>query len=262
MKAIIVSAGQGRRLLPLTTSLPKCMLPVLGDSPVLELQLRALAECGVDRATVLVGFGADIVERFLDRNPTAGLQTQTLFNPFYSLSDNLATCWLASREMDEDFILLNGDTLFESAVLRRLLEAPDAPLTVAINEKREYDDDDMKVSLNGGRRLRAVGKTLDPDTIDGESIGLMRFCSAGVMAFRDGLEAAVRQPEGLRAWYLSVVNAMAETMRIETASISGLWWGEIDSREDLTAVRVELERREKKLHARVHVPPSQERAER
>jgi len=258
MKAIIVSAGQGRRLLPLTTRIPKCMLPVLGDRPVLEMQLRALAECGIDRATVVVGFAAEIVERFLEHNPIAGLETRTLFNPFYSLSDNLATCWLASSEMHDDFILLNGDTLFESAVLQRLLSAPAAPLTVAINEKREYDDDDMKVSLNGGRRLRAVGKTLDPELIDGESIGLMRFCGHGAAAFREGLEAAIRHPDGLRAWYLSVVNAMAETLPIETASITGLWWGEIDSREDLASVRIALEKREKKRRPRVHAPPSRE----
>jgi len=256
MKAIIVSAGQGRRLLPLTESAPKCMLPVLADRSILEVQLRALADCGVERATVMVGFGADQVEAFLATRRVPEIQVDTLYNPFYSTSDNLVTCWLAGQAMNEDFILLNGDTLFEPEVLRRLLGSPEAPLTVAINRKSSYDDDDMKVSLNGGRRLRAVGKTLDPELIDGESIGMMLFRSEGVSAFRAGLETAVRHSEGLRAWYLSVVNAMADTLRIETASISGLWWGEVDSPEDLAVVRSALERLEKRAPARAHVPPS------
>ena len=112
MKAIVLSAGQGKRLLPLTAELPKCLLPVASDANVLEIQLRSLARCGVERATVVVGFGAERVERFLTATPIPGLEVEVLFNPFYALSDNLATCWLARHQMHEDFLLLNGDTIF------------------------------------------------------------------------------------------------------------------------------------------------------
>ena len=55
-----------------------------------------------------------------------GLACQTLFNPFYGSSDNLVTCWLARGVMSDDFLLLNGDTIFEGAVLERVLDAPPA----------------------------------------------------------------------------------------------------------------------------------------
>lgn len=240
MQAIILSAGQGKRLLPLTANTPKCLLPVQDEISVLEFQLRTLARCGLQEATVIVGFGADQVEETLAGLRIPGLEFRTVYNPFYARSDNLATAWLARSEMRDDFILMNGDTLFAEDILRQLLDSREAPLTLAINVKDRYDDDDMKVSLGADKRLTAIGKTLSADVVDGESIGLMLFRGAGVAGFRGALERAIREPEALQRWYLSVVDGLADTMRIGTANITGLWWGEIDSPEDLTEVRKAL----------------------
>jgi choline kinase len=221
----------------------------------LEVQLRALAECDVTEASVMVGFGADQVDAFLAANPVPGIRVKTLYNPFFRTTDNLISCWLAQTEMLDDFVLMNGDTLFETAVLERLLATPPAPLTLVINEKPEYDADDMKVSVSGGRRLRAVGKTLDPEIVNGESIGLMYFRTPGPANFRSALNAAVRNPEALHSWYLSVVDAMTATVRVETVAITGLWWGELDYPEDLAEVRAALESAEHKRQTPVHPPP-------
>ena len=241
MKAIVLSAGRGTRLLPWTTDIPKCLVEVDGKRSLLEVQLSTLAACGVREATVLVGFGASQVEAFLRDDPVPGIRGRTIYNPFYALTENLVTCWMARSEMVEDFVLLNGDTLFEPAVLDRLLESPVAPLTLAIDKKAAYDDDDMKVSLNGGRRLWAVSKTLDPSAVDGESIGLMVFRGDGPRLFHDALEQAVRSESALSAWYLSVVEQLAQRARIETAAITNLWWREIDTPSDLADVRATLD---------------------
>jgi choline kinase len=237
MKAIVLSAGQGRRLLPLTDRDPKCLLEVDGPRTVLELQLRALARCGIRHATVMLGFGADRVERFLAGTRIPGLRVETLYNPFFASSDNLATCWLARVAMTSDFVLLNGDTLFEDRVLERVLEAPSAPISVTVDHKASYDDDDMKVSVDAEGRLLAIGKRLAPETVGGESIGLLCFRGTGVRRFRDELERVIRNPDGLKAWYLSVVNDLAARVPVATVSIDGLWWREIDSRADLEGVR-------------------------
>jgi len=244
MRAIVLAAGQGKRLMPLTTSEPKCLLPVDGDRPALEIQLRALANCGVDRATIMVGFGADRVEHFIDTNPIPGLTVDTIFNPFYATTDNLITCWLARDAMDGDFILLNGDTLFEDEVLQSVLDAPRAPITVTVNHKSEYDDDDMKVTLDADGRLRAIGKKLALEATDAESIGMLLFRDSGVKAWLEALERTVRHPDALNNWYLSVVNNLAQTMLVRTAAITGMWWQEIDSPEDLEAARAGFSRKD------------------
>src|SRR5262245_22471707 len=164
MKAIVLNAGRGRRLRPTTDELPKCLLPVDADHPVLEVQLRTLAQCGIRHVTIMVGYSAEKIEHFLTTHPIAHLTVQTRYNPFFATTNTAVTCWLATRDMTEDFVLVNGDKLFEAEILRRVLTATGAPLVMAIDQKASYDADDMKVTLNSGGRLTAVGKSL-PDSI-------------------------------------------------------------------------------------------------
>jgi choline kinase len=237
MKAIVLSAGQGKRLLPLTKESPKCLLPVRDDETILGCQLGALARAGIDRAVVAIGFGARRVESWLATHPVPGLACETLINPFYRSSDNLITCWLARGAMSEDFLLLNGDTIFEDSVLARLLDAPPAPITIAIDHKTGYDDDDMKVALDPRGRLLAIDKCLPPAMVSGESIGLLSFHGSGPKQFVAALEAAVRRPEAMRQWYLSAVHRIAQSAPVETVSVRGLWWREVDYPGDLDEAR-------------------------
>ena len=230
VKAIILSAGQGKRLLPLTARSPKCTVAV-GGRPLIEWQLDHLARCGVHDVTVVTGFGADHVDLLLAQRPTAG-RVRTLYNPEFAVADNLVSCWMARVEMTSDFVLLNGDTVFEPAVLERLLNAPPQPVTLAINRKAHYDDDDMKVQL-AGERLLQVGKGLPLDQVDGESIGVMRFVGNGPRLFREALERAVQRRESRHQYYLSVIGELAKAGHVWTRDISGLEWSEIDYPLDL-----------------------------
>ena len=111
-KAIILSAGQGSRLLPLTENMPKCLL-ALGSRNMLEWQLRGLAAAGVGEAVVVTGFRAELVERALEQITPPQMRVRTLFNPFYKVADNLASCWMVRGELNGPSLILNGDTLFE-----------------------------------------------------------------------------------------------------------------------------------------------------
>jgi len=240
MRAIIVSAGQGKRLLPHTESTPKCLLNVLDDLSVLEIQLRTLVACGIRDVSIMVGFHAEKVEQTLAQRPIAGLNVRTCYNPFYDVSDNLATVWLALPEMDGDFIILNGDTLFELSLLEQVLSGPEVPITVTINEAPVYDEDDMKVRLDENGKLREIGKHLDINDCDAESIGLLVFRGAGVQIMKDALDHAIRTSDGLRNWYLKVIGNIAREHPVDIARITGHWWGEVDSPEDLDSVRKSL----------------------
>jgi choline kinase len=233
MKAIILSAGQGRRLLPLTENRPKCLIPLSGR-PVLEWQLRNLAAAGVDEAVVVTGFGADQVEAALMTMQHSDIAVTTLHNPFFAAADNLGSCWTARYEFDDEVLLLNGDTLFDARIARGLLDfTPNAPITVTIDRKGVYDSDDMKVQVEGDR-LVAIAKTLTPDVVDGESIGFLRFTAEGAELFRETVERAMRRPEGLKQWYLSVIDGLAKTPgTVGVFSIEGLPWGEMDFPADV-----------------------------
>jgi choline kinase len=229
-KVVILSAGQGRRLSPLTDDKPKCLVPLSGRS-VLHWQLDNLRSVGVTEAVVVTGFRADRVDEEIAGLDLPGMSVRTVFNPFYSVTDNLATCWLVREELRGDVLLLNGDTLFEPMVAERLLGAPPAAITVTIDRKPSYDDDDMKVLTRDGA-LMAIGKTITE--YDAESIGFLRFSGEGAALFREHVERALRTPEGLKRWYLSVIDQIArETGVVRVQSIEGLGWAEMDFPADV-----------------------------
>lgn len=235
MHAIILSAGRGSRLLPLTTDLPKCLLPV-GLTTVLGLQLDTLFKAGVKAATIVTGFNAHLVDAEIKARQT-GPEITTLYNPFYQVADNLASCWMVREDMHDDFLIINGDTLFSPRVIETILAAPAAPITVTIDQKDQYDGDDMKVTLDGSQ-LTAIGKTLLPQQTNGESIGMLRFMGAGTKIFRDELERLMREPSGTKSWYLSAIDGLAKSgVHVETTNIKGATWAELDTPEDYEICR-------------------------
>lgn len=204
---------------------------------MLEWQLRALDQMGVVEAVVVTGFHPELVEAELKRVVLTQLRVRTLYNPFYKLADNLASCWMARAELSGPCMILNGDTLFEPAIAGRLLAAPSAPITVTIDRKPGYDADDMKV-VTEGDRLRAIGKTITADRVNGESIGFLRFDAEGAALFVAELERTMRSPEGPGLWYLSAIHRLANAgADVRVASIEGLQWGELDFPADLVQVR-------------------------
>ena len=230
MKVIILSAGQGSRLLPLTRNVPKCALRLRGR-PILEWQLNEIAKCEVSEVVVVTGFAAEHVDRIVRQQH--GVPVRTLHNTYYEQYDNLGTCWVARSEMDGPFILLNGDTLFEADVLRSLLaEESDMPITMAIDSKHGYDEDDMKVAVLG-RRLVWVGKALNPSQVDGEAIGMIRFQGVGPTLFRDKVESLIASRNGANLWYLSAIDALAQGYKVDVCRVGGHSWCEIDDRADL-----------------------------
>ncbi|HEY0292803.1 MAG TPA: phosphocholine cytidylyltransferase family protein [Hansschlegelia sp.] len=233
MKAIILSAGQGRRLLPLTAETPKCLIP-FADRTLVEWQVRSLAQAGVTDIVVVTGFEAGKVEAVLEGIDITGVNVRATHNPFFELADNLASCWIARHEMKTPFLILNGDTLIEPEIARRVLADPAvAPITVTIDRKSEYDTDDMKVRTQGDRLL-AIGKTLPNDLVTGESIGFLRFTDEGGRAFVSEIERLMRSEEGLKRWYLSAIDGIARYQSIVgVRSIEGLEWSELDFPADL-----------------------------
>lgn len=232
---MILSAGKGSRLLPLTAERPKCLLELAGKT-LLDWQLDALLAAGIAEMTVVTGFRPDLVEAVIaGRGPERG-RVATVFNPFYHVADNLGSVWMARAAFDRDCLLLNGDTVVTPALVERLLMAPDSPICVAVDEKAEYDSDDMKV-LRDGDRLVRIDKGLAPGGYNAESIGLLRFSGDGRGAFLDGVERMIRTPEGTAQFYLRVIDRLADTGIVATASMAGLEWAEVDYPADYEAAQ-------------------------
>ena len=231
--AILLSAGQGSRMLPLTAERPKCLIDFSGRS-LLAWQIEMLARGGVRRIDVVTGFMTDRVDAELAAIHDPRVEITTKFNPFYKVADNLGSCWIARDAMDGDFLILNGDTLVSEEIVAKVQAGSDWLIAVTVDIKPAYDSDDMKVNRDPATgRLNRIGKTLTAAESNAESIGFLAFRGEGAELFRNAVRAAMRTPEGVQHWYLKVIDSLAATGKVGTLAIDGLGWAEVDFLNDV-----------------------------
>lgn len=230
--AILLSAGQGSRMLPLTAERPKCLIDFSGRT-LLEWQIEMLARGGVKRIDVVTGFMTDMVDEVVAGIRDPRVTVTTRFNPFYKVADNLGSCWIAREAMTGDFLILNGDTLVSEDIVRTVQEDRGWPIAVTVDVKEAYDSDDMKVERAGDGQLVHIGKTLTAQQSNAESIGFLAFRGEGSDLFREAVRQAMRTPEGVQHWYLKVIDSLAPTGKVGTASIEGREWAEVDFLNDI-----------------------------
>jgi choline kinase len=211
MKAIVLAAGRGERLMPLTKDLPKSLVDLGGGRTLLDEQVAGMREAArIHDVVFVVGYHAALVEHRIASAPRAP-HLRTLFNPFYGVSNNLMSLWLARDEMHDDFLVTNGDNLFSPDVYRRMLDECGAGIFLALNPKRRFDQDDMKARVTGGR-VRSVAKTLPSAACRAESPGLALVRGARARSlFRNALDTLARDPTYLDRFWLETFNELARS---------------------------------------------------
>ncbi len=130
-RALILAAGLGQRMRPLTTDVPKCLVEVNGV-PILFSSLRVLASAGVTEAIIVVGHEAAQVRRRVGHN-FAGIDIEYVDAPLFDTTNNIRSLWDARQYCDEDILLLEGDVLFDRDVVMRLREQIGSSMAVAPN---------------------------------------------------------------------------------------------------------------------------------
>jgi choline kinase len=235
MKAIILSAGQGSRLGHLVDGRPKCLIDFNGRT-LLDRQLDTLAANGIDEAVVVTGFHDELVEAAIAAR-SGGPKVRTVYNPFYKVADNLGSLFIARHELEGDCLVWNGDTLVSEQLMSRVVGNDRQGIAVTIDRKDGYDADDMKVVVDGGGQLHAIGKRLPLEEVNAESIGLLAFRGGGAELFREWIEKVIRTGEGTTIWYLRVIHQIAQEHPVWTVDIQGEEWGEVDFPEDVEHAR-------------------------
>jgi choline kinase len=236
MKIIILAAGRGERLLPLTKDRPKSLIDLGDGQTVLGTQIEQMkASQVIDEAVLVIGYRAAQIEEALASAPASGLVTRTLHNPFFGQSNNLASLWLARAEMERDFLVSNGDCIFPATVYQRMVGECADGIHLAITRKDAYDDDDMKVDLDGAS-VKEVSKRLPPNRALAESPGLALVKGADARRlFVATLERLLRDEAHLNSFWLEVFNALNQQAHSVLAwpFPANTRWQEIDFHPDL-----------------------------
>ncbi len=241
MKVIILAAGKGERLLPLTKDTPKALLHLWDGSTILGRQIAAIKENPeVKDVAIVLGHHASKVEEKIPEYCSDSLCIKPLFNPVYDITNNLITLWVARHEMnDEDFIITNGDNLFKPEVLKKLIHSVGDGIHITINRKEGYSKEDMKVTLDEKRkRIVRVHKEIEPEKIHGESVGIIKVQGAEHRkVFIDALNTLVKNLDYRHKFWLEVFNHLAEKdYHVGYVEISPDDWKEIDFHPDFTSI--------------------------
>jgi choline kinase len=232
--AVLLVAGIGSRLRPLTDDRPKALVPI-GAETVLGRTARLLAEHGVEKLVFATGYREDRIREALADCP---LQVAYARNERFDSTQNSVSLALCRAAVGgEGFFKLDGDVVFERAVLDRL-DASAAPLAVAVDGTRALDAEAMKVRLDDGRRIAGFGKGITIAEASGESIGIERLGQSAVAPLFDALDAAIAR--GVTdLYYEDVYSKLIEAGQLvaDAIEVGDLPWTEIDTFEDLERAR-------------------------
>ncbi len=233
--AVILAAGQGTRLLPLTIDTPKCLIDV-GGRPLLGRMLDALAAAGIARAIVVTGHRAERVDAYLAATAQP-LRVSTARNAAYATTNNAASLAAAREAIGGDaFVLCDGDVIVSGSPLSALLAAPE-PCTLVIDRGASLADEEMKVQVNARGLVTRLSKRLDPQTSIGESIGVQRLGGPALTRLWDEVDAVVRA-DAATAYYEDVFQRLIDGgVRFGTSDVATEGWIEIDDMVDLAAAR-------------------------
>lgn len=210
-RAIILAAGRGARLAPLTDDLPKCLLP-LGNGTILSRQFDACTASGIDDIVLVTGYEYGKIETEIERwREATGSTTRisTVYNPYFATTNNMFSLWVARHYMDADFLVLNADNVFSSETLRTIAHHDAHPILVTVAKREKYDAEDMKVRIVDGRVV-AIAKTIPLDQASGESVGIRAFIGEGRALLMQELEAMGRDADPATAWYITAVERIAK----------------------------------------------------
>ncbi|MGE0868622.1 MAG: NTP transferase domain-containing protein [Kofleriaceae bacterium] len=178
MKAVILAAGVGSRLAPLTNDRPKVLVEVLGR-PILFRQLDYLAQAGIPSRDVIVvgGYRIDMLHRALS---DAGYKCAVVLNEKYDTWGNFFSLQVVeSYVRGQDFLQIDGDVILDENLFPRMIAAPGDGV-IATDRQAELDGDAMKVQLRpDGIHVMGIDKRLDPAQCHGEYIGVTKLSAVG-----------------------------------------------------------------------------------
>jgi choline kinase len=241
MIGMVLAAGAGRRLRPYTDTLPKALVPVDGDTTILDIGLGNLAAVGLTDVTVVVGYRAEAVEeRQGDLEARHGVRLTLVHNERAEDWNNCYSLWLAREHFTAGALLVNGDTVHPVEVERTLLAAAEqgdaAGVLLALDETKLLDEEEMKVTLDEHGLMQRITKLMSPAEADGEYIGatLIQPQAAGELA--TALESTWRRDPDL--YYEDGFQTLVDTGgRVGVARIGALPWVEVDNHDDLAKAR-------------------------
>ena len=236
--AIILAAGVGSRLRPLTDDRPKCLVS-LGAETILLRAVRMLSQAGIRRVIVSAGY---LEERIREAMRDTAMEVTIVSNPDYATTQNVVSL---ARALDvlrpnERFVKLDGDVVFDASLIHALASRPASGI-VAVDRSGTLGAEEMKVLVDDpsgpSPRVRRFGKALDPIASFGESIGIEWFNADAAPVVATAIRNAVMSGR-TDVYYEDIYNDVLDRVALIAEPVSPDAWFEIDDLADLERARL------------------------
>lgn len=225
MKAILLAAGRGTRIARDLEKVPKSTLPVDGE-PLIRRSVKMLKNAGM-KCVVCTGYEESKIRAALQ-----GIDDITyIYNPFFDVTNSIASLWFAKEEMDDDLLVLNADVFFSEEILDAIINDPRNPV-MAIDYSRTKEGDYFFYTAFDGR-IEKYGKGLPIEQRTCEYVGMAKIEKSFVPTFIERMDEMInsQQHDG---WWENVLYSFTDEKEadIYTVDVQGRFWAEIDYFDD------------------------------
>jgi L-glutamine-phosphate cytidylyltransferase len=222
MKAIIMAAGIGSRLKKINGDRPKCLIEVNGVS-LISRSVSMLESRGITDISVITGYKSELIRAELQH------RVRYFDNPFFAVTNSIASLWLAKELLCDDVILMNADLYYEEEVLDTAIAQ--SARAVMISDNTRIEDADFRFGIDGNRIVKTGNKLSNAET-DCEYVGIVRIDKSFVDTFKTRLETMVKNGD-LKNWWEGVLYAFIDDgTDIYCKDVDNAFWSEVDDLRD------------------------------
>ena len=226
--AIILAAGVGKRLMPITGQRPKCLIEI-GGKTLLDRYLESLKESSITEVTFVLGHLKEmILPRLKEAENT--FKTHYVYNENYTRG-SITSLWEARGRLQGDVLIMDADVLFHPTLLKRLLESPKKSCFL-LEEDFTDTGEEMKLFVQGERVAAISKKNVLKTPLVGEGVGFLKLAGEHCPQLRNTLEDFIREGR-LDAEYEEALDRLLSCCEVGYEPVDGLPWIEIDFEEDI-----------------------------
>lgn len=176
-QAVILVAGEGKRLRPFTETIPKSLIKV-NEKSLLQRQIEILFNNGITEIILISGYKSDLIKNFLEQQNLRNIKI--IFNDKFDEFDTLYSLWLAQKYVTSDYILLYGDLIFDEQIISSFLKQ-DFRSGLVIDSTPNFDNHSI---LLENSLVKAIDLNFDNENPNAQFIGICKFSGADVTYFK------------------------------------------------------------------------------
>jgi len=221
VKAILLAAGKGSRISKDIESVPKSTL-LIGEVPLIRRNVELLIERNIE-PIVCVGYKKEKIFEALE-----GLDVTYYYNPFYNITNSIASLWFAKCEFNEEVLIMNADVYFTEKILDSVIK--DKSESVLLIDKSKTKEGDFFLKLEDGV-ISKYGKDLPLEDRSCEYVGIGKVKESFLDEFKEKLDFLIDNKE-YDLWWENVLYSLIDSNKVSILDVNDEFWCEIDCIKD------------------------------